>query len=67
MRLYLPHGYLMQGVNRLHYKVTRPGGNVEPSRDLNVLYHLRPADHLDLVIPADVLRMASAPHGRRKG
>ncbi|UVM48999.1 Ig-like domain-containing protein [Pseudomonas sp. B21-015] len=56
VRLYLPHGYLMQGVNRLHYKVTRPGGNVEPSRDLNVLYHLRPADNLDLVIPADVLK-----------
>ncbi|MHC8325548.1 hypothetical protein [Pseudomonas sp. LB1P83] len=55
-RLYLPHGYLMQGVNRLHYVVTRVGGNSEPSRDLLVLYHLRPADNLDLVIPDDVLK-----------
>ncbi|MHC8349469.1 hypothetical protein ACYZT7_08850 [Pseudomonas sp. RT4P38] len=56
LRLYVPHGYLTQGVNRLHYKVTRVGGNVESSRDLNVLYHLRPADGLDLVIPLDVIR-----------
>ncbi|MCP1444038.1 hypothetical protein J3D54_003170 [Pseudomonas sp. GGS8] len=55
-RLYLPRGYLMQGVNRLHYVVTRVSGNSEPSRDLLVLYHLRPADNLDLVIPADVLK-----------
>ncbi|MHC8370898.1 hypothetical protein ACYZT2_08840 [Pseudomonas sp. MDT1-85] len=55
-RLYLPHGYLMHGVNRLHYVVTRVGGNSEISRDLLVLYHLRPADNLNLVIPADVLR-----------
>ncbi|VVQ27610.1 Virginiamycin B lyase [Pseudomonas fluorescens] len=55
-RLYLPHGNLMQGVNRLHYVVTRVGGNSEPSRDLLVLYHLRPVDNLDLVIPADVLK-----------
>ena len=55
-RLYLPHGNLMHGVNRLHYKVTRVGGNSEPSRDLLVLYHLRPVDNLDLVIPADVLK-----------
>ncbi|AWM90912.1 hypothetical protein DJ564_08800 [Pseudomonas sp. 31-12] len=53
-RLYLPHGNLMQGVNRLHYEVTRVGGNSEPSRDLLVLYHLRLADTLDLVIPPDV-------------
>lgn len=54
-RLYLPHGYLMQGVNTLHYVVTRVSGNSEPSRDLLVLYHLRPADSLNLVIPADVI------------
>ena len=56
MRLYLPHGNLIHGVNRLHYVVTRVGGNSEPSRDLLVLYHLRPADNLNLVIPADVLK-----------
>lgn len=55
-RLYLPHGYLIQGVNRLHYVVTRVSGNSEPSRDLLVLYHLRSADNLNLVIPADVLK-----------
>ncbi|CAN7469120.1 YncE family protein [Pseudomonas sp. LjRoot277] len=55
-RLYLPHGNLMHGVNRLHYVVTRVGGNSEPSRDLLVLYHLRPVDNLDLVIPSDVLK-----------
>jgi len=56
IRLYVPHGYLRQGVNRLYYKVTRVGGNVEPSRDLHVLYHLRLPDSLDLVIRADVLK-----------
>lgn len=56
VRLYLPHGYLNQGVNRLHYKVTRVGGNVEPSRDLLVLYNLRTPESLDLVIPPDVLK-----------
>ncbi|PNB76535.1 hypothetical protein C1X30_33215, partial [Pseudomonas sp. FW305-BF6] len=55
-RLYLPHGYLIQGVNRLHYVVTRVSGNSEPSRDLLVLYHLRSADNLNLLIPADVLK-----------
>jgi DNA-binding beta-propeller fold protein YncE len=55
IRLYIPHGRLIQGVNRLHYKVTRPGGNVEPSRNLLVLYHLRTPDSLDLVIPPDVI------------
>jgi hypothetical protein len=54
--LYLPHGKLRHGVNRLHYVVTRASGNSEPSRDLLVLYHLRPADNLDLVIPADVIK-----------
>lgn len=50
--LYVPKGRLIHGVNRLHYKVKRVGGNAsEDSRDLFVLYHLRPADTLDLVIP----------------
>ncbi|AOE64529.1 hypothetical protein QZH45_08900 [Pseudomonas corrugata] len=58
--LYIPHGQLIHGVNRLHYKVTRPGENAAPSRDLHVLYHLRapgePAPTgLDLVIPPDVV------------
>ncbi|WP_426236625.1 hypothetical protein [Pseudomonas sp. TWP3-2] len=50
--LYVPKGRLIHGVNRLHYRVKRAGGNIgENSRDLFVLYHLRPADTLDLVIP----------------
>ncbi|MFL6611994.1 MAG: RCC1 domain-containing protein, partial [Pseudomonas sp.] len=60
MELFVPHGRLLNGVNRLHYKVTRPGGAEMPSRDLLVLYHLRapgePAPQgLDLVIPPDVI------------
>ncbi|WP_434628350.1 RCC1 domain-containing protein [Pseudomonas sp. Z6-14] len=60
MELHVPHGRLLDGVNRLHYKVTRPGQNGAPSRDLLVLYHLRapgePAPQgLDLVIPPDVI------------
>ncbi|WP_185036979.1 YncE family protein [Pseudomonas fluorescens] len=56
-RLYIPHGYLRQGVNRLYYKVFRVGGNTsEESRDLLVLYHLRTPDNLDLVIPPDVIK-----------
>jgi hypothetical protein len=54
-RLYLPHGNLKHGVNRLHYVVTRPGGGFETSRDLLVLYHLRIPENLDLVIPPDVI------------
>ncbi|SFW84125.1 hypothetical protein [Pseudomonas sp. NFACC04-2] len=59
--LHIPNGHLIHGINRLHYKVTRPSENAVPSRDLFVLYHLRapgdPApDGLDLVIPPDVVR-----------
>ncbi|MFJ4247704.1 hypothetical protein [Pseudomonas sp. NPDC089741] len=53
--LNVPHGHLVHGVNRLYYKVTRLSGNVETSRDLLVLYHLRPPANLNLVIPPDVL------------
>ncbi|SCW95196.1 Ig-like domain-containing protein [Pseudomonas sp. NFACC56-3] len=62
MRLHIPHGRLIDGVNRLHYIVTRPSDNSSrPSRDLFVLYHLRaPGDPapegLDLLIPSDVVR-----------
>ncbi|UQI32630.1 Ig-like domain-containing protein [Pseudomonas bijieensis] len=61
MPLYIPHGRLINGVNRLHYIVTRPSDNSsQPSTDLFVLYHLRapgePApEGLDLVIPSDVV------------
>jgi len=42
IRLNVPHGQLQDGVNTLHYIVTRPGGNgAEKSRVLEVLYHLR--------------------------
>jgi hypothetical protein len=53
--LNVPHGHLNHGVNRLYYKVTRLSGNVETSRDLSVLYHLRAPDNLNLVIPPDVV------------
>ncbi|UVM02103.1 Ig-like domain-containing protein [Pseudomonas atacamensis] len=56
VRLYLPHGWLNQGVNRLYYKVTRVGGNEESSRDMLALYHLRLPESLDLIIPPDVVR-----------
>ncbi|MFJ4497050.1 hypothetical protein [Pseudomonas atacamensis] len=54
VRLYLPHGWLNQGINRLYYKVTRVGGNEESSRDMLALYHLRLPESLDLIIPSDV-------------
>ncbi|EZP32770.1 hypothetical protein [Pseudomonas sp. RIT288] len=53
--LNIPHGHLIHGVNKLYYKVTRGSGNVERSRDLLVLYHLRAPGNLALVIPADVV------------
>jgi hypothetical protein len=53
--LYVPQGKLAHGVNRLHYKVTRLSGNVEPSRNLLVLYHQRVPASLNLVIPDDVV------------
>lgn len=53
--LVVSYGHLVHGLNRLYYKVTRLSGNVETSRDLFVLYHLRPPANLDLVIPPDVL------------
>ncbi|MCW1243992.1 hypothetical protein OC610_06205 [Pseudomonas sp. SAICEU22] len=61
--LHIPRGRLRNGVNRLHYKVSRLSGNDEDSRDLNVLYHLLspgaddPDDtsiNMDLVVPQDV-------------
>jgi hypothetical protein len=61
--LHIPKGRLGNGVNRLHYKVTRLGGNVEDSRDLTVLYHLlspgandpgNTVIDMDLLIPPDV-------------
>ncbi|WP_434562834.1 hypothetical protein [Pseudomonas sp. R1-6] len=60
MRLYVPRNRLRDGVNRLHYKVTRPSQNGEPSGDLHVLYHLwspgQPAPgSLNLVIPPAVI------------
>ncbi|WP_457970421.1 hypothetical protein M1D68_11560 [Pseudomonas sp. R4-84] len=58
--LYLPHGELRDGVNTLHYRVTRLSGNPDDSISLDVLYHLRapgePApQNMDLVIPPDVI------------
>jgi YVTN family beta-propeller protein len=65
--LYLPPGRLDHGVNRLHYKVTRPGGNAEKSRDLWVLYHLRTPESLDLIIPPDVIKDGVGPEQAAQG
>ncbi|MFW9269248.1 hypothetical protein ACLK1G_18900 [Pseudomonas sp. NR3] len=53
----LPHGQLREGVNTLHYRVTRLSGNFDDSISLDVLYHLRapgePApQNMDLGDPA---------------
>ncbi|WP_457969828.1 hypothetical protein M1D68_07330 [Pseudomonas sp. R4-84] len=57
--LHVTPGRLNEGVNKLHYKVTRVGNNEELSRPLNVLYHLQspgePSLSADLVIPLDVI------------
>ncbi|MDR9863940.1 Ig-like domain-containing protein [Pseudomonas baetica] len=53
--LNVPHGHFIHGVNRLHYQVRRLSGNVERSRDLLLLYHLRGPVNLTLVIPDDVV------------
>lgn len=67
VRLYLPHGWLNQGVNRLYYKVTRVGGNEESSRDMLALYHLRLPESLDLIIPPDVVREGVGPELAARG
>lgn len=67
VRLYLPHGWLNQGVNRLYYKVTRVGGNDESSRDMLALYHLRLPEALDLIIPPDVVREGVGPELAARG
>lgn len=67
IRLYLPHGWLDQGVNGLYYKVTRVSGNVEQSRDLLVLYHLRLPDTLDVAIPPDVIQDGVGPERAAQG
>lgn len=67
VRLYLPHGWLNQGVNRLYYKVTRVGGNDESSRDTLALYHLRLPESLDLIIPPEVVREGVGPELAARG
>ncbi len=67
VRLYLPHGWLNQGVNRLYYKVTRVGGNDESSRDTLALYHLRLPESLDLIIPPDVEHEGVGPELAARG
>lgn len=67
VRLYLPHGWLNQGANRLYYKVTRVGGNGESSRDLLALYYLRLPESLDLIIPPDVVREGVGPELAAQG
>lgn len=53
--LYVPHKRLKHGTNRLYYVVTRLGGHPQPSRDLDVLYHLQGPIDLVLEIPGDVV------------
>ncbi|EUB82819.1 hypothetical protein [Pseudomonas sp. GM30] len=53
--LYVPHNLLKHGTNRLYYVVTRLGGHPQPSRDLDVLYHLQGPIDLVLEIPGDVV------------
>jgi len=53
--LYVPHNLLKHGTNRLYYVVTRLGGHPQPSRDLDVLYHLQGPIDLVLEIPSDVV------------
>ncbi|WP_085607409.1 MULTISPECIES: hypothetical protein [unclassified Pseudomonas] len=66
--LYVPHGRLRHGVNRLHYKVKRASGNgSEDSRDLNVLYHLRLADGLELLFPPEIEKNGVGAEEARKG
>ncbi|WP_065261652.1 hypothetical protein [Pseudomonas bananamidigenes] len=66
--LYVPHGRLRHGVNRLHYKVKRASGNgSEDSRDLNVLYHLRLADGLELLFPPAIIEKGVGAEDARKG
>jgi YVTN family beta-propeller protein len=65
--LSLPDGWLDHGVNRLYYKVTRPGGNADNSRDLFVLYHLRTPERLDLIIPPDVIKDGVGPEQAEQG
>ncbi|MCO8314122.1 hypothetical protein [Pseudomonas mandelii] len=67
IRLYLPHGWLDQGVNGLYYKVIRVSGNVEQSRDLRLLYHLRLPDTLDVEIPPDVIQDGVGPERAARG
>lgn len=66
--LHVPHGRLRHGVNRFHYKVTRASGNgSEDSRDLNVLYHLRLADGLELLFPSAIIEKGVGAEDARKG
>jgi len=51
----VPHKRLKHGTNRLYYVVTRLGGHPQPSRDLDVLYHLQGPIDLVLEIPGDVV------------
>lgn len=53
--LYVPIGELRNGVNQLHYEVTRPSDNNDKSDPLNVLFYRPGPTSLRLALPADVL------------
>jgi len=63
IELDVPHGRLVEGVNRLHYVVTRLSGNAEPSRDLFVLYYPLAPYNLKLNVPSTVITPALAAQG----
>lgn len=67
----LPHGELRNGVNRLHYRVTRVSGNFDDSAELNVLYHLRapgdPSASMILTIPPEVIEAGVGPEEAARG
>lgn len=68
IRLYVPHARLRHGVNRMHYKVKRASGNVsEDSRDVHILYHLRLADGLNLLIPPRFIKDGVSADDAQKG
>jgi hypothetical protein len=54
--LHLPHDRLDDGVNTLHYKVTRVSQNAEDSLGMDVLYHRWAPGYPVLVIPPDVIK-----------
>ena len=58
--LHVPKNYLVEGVNEIYYKVTRPGGNSQDSRRLKVLYHAKVARVDPPQLPASINKEMAA-------